>query len=58
MEYVKTLDIYKVSFHRILKLVEFAVEGCPAKGKNLVRLREHFILCRWKSKVTILQERP
>ena len=27
-------ETYKVSFPRILKLVECPMEGCPARGKN------------------------
>ena len=52
------LEVYKVSFPRILKLVDFPVEGCPSKGKTPGRIREHFMLCHWKLKVAILQEGP
>ena len=37
------LEVYKVSFPRILKSVQCPMEGCPAKAKTLGRLREHFI---------------
>ena len=52
------LEVYKVSFPRILKSVEFPVEGCPARAKNPERLREHFVFRHWKSKVAIFQEGP
>ena len=52
------LEIYKVSFPRIIKSVDCPVEGCPAKAKTLGRLREHFMFRHWKFKVTILQEGP
>ena len=47
------LDVYKVSFLRILKSLE-----CPAKSKTPGRLRENYIFHHWKSKVSILQEVP
>ena len=28
------LEVYKVSFPRILKSVDYPVEGCPAKAKT------------------------
>ena len=34
------MGVYKVSFPRILKLVECPVEGCPSKAKTPGRLRE------------------
>ena len=34
------------------------MKGCPAKSKNPVRIREHFMFRNWKSKVSILQEGP
>ena len=37
------LEVYKVSFTRILKSVDCLVEGCPAKAKTPGRLREHFM---------------
>ena len=37
------LYIYKVSFPRILKSMEFPVEGCPARAKKTGRLREHLM---------------
>ena len=37
------LEVYKVSFPRILKFVECLVKGCPARGKNPRRLRENFM---------------
>ena len=52
------LKVYKVSFSRILKLVDCPVEGCLAKAKTPGRLREHFMFCRCKSRVSILQEGP
>ena len=52
------LEVYKVSFPRILKSVDSLVEVYPAKPKNLVRLREHFMFSHWKSKLAILQEVP
>ena len=45
-------------FPLILNLVDCPVNGCPAKAKVPGRLREHFIFCHWKSKMTILQEGP
>ena len=42
------LEVYKVSFPRILKLVDCPVEGCPAKAKNPGRLREHFMFSHRK----------
>ena len=50
------LEVYKVSFPRILKLVDCPVEGCLAKEKPPGRLREQFVFCHWKLKVDILQE--
>ena len=50
------LKVYKVSFTRILKLVDCPVEGCPDKAKNPGRLREHFMFHHCKLKVDILQE--
>ena len=52
------MEVYKVSFTWILKLVDCPVEGCPAKAKTPGRLREHFIFRHWKLKVDILQEGP
>ena len=52
------LEVYKVSFYRILKSVDCPVEGCPAKAKTPGRLREHFMFRHWKSKVAIFQEGP
>ena len=52
----RVLEVYKVLFPLILKLVECAEERGPAKGKNPGRLREQFMFCYWKSKVGILQE--
>ena len=49
------LEVYKMSFPWILKLVDFPVEGLPAKAKTLGRIREHFILRHWKLNVAILQ---
>ena len=47
------LEVYKVSFPRILKSVDCLMEGCPAKAKTPGRLREHFIFfignIRWPS---------
>ena len=51
------LEVYKVSFYRILKSEEFPVEGCPAKAKTPGRLRENFMFRHWKSKVAIFHER-
>ena len=50
------LEIYKVSFPRILKSVDCLVKGCKAKAKTPGRLREKFIFCHWKLKVAILKE--
>ena len=33
------LEVYKVSFSRILKSVDCPVEGCPTKAKTPGRLR-------------------
>ena len=52
------LEVYKVSFPRILKLVECPVEGCPTKENLPGWLREQFMFCHWKLKVDILQEGP
>ena len=52
------MEVYKVSFLRILNLAECPVEGCPPRVKKPVRLRENFMFRHWKSKVTILQEGP
>ena len=52
------LEVYRVSIPWILKLVDCPAEGCLAKAKPPVRLREHFIFPHWKSKVAILQEGP
>ena len=52
------LEIYKVSFTRMLKLVHCPVEVCPAKEKDPGRIREHFMFHHSKSKVAILQEGP
>ena len=48
------LEVYKMSFTRILKLVDCPVEGFPDKAKTLGRLREYFIFCHWIPNVTIL----
>ena len=48
------LEVNKVSFPRILKLVDCPVEGCLASTKTPGRLREHFIYRHWNSKVAIL----
>ena len=50
------LELYKVLFIRIIKLVDCPVEGYPAKVKTPGSLRENFMFCHWKSKVAILQE--
>ena len=52
------LEVYKVSFPWILKLVDCPVEGCPDKAKTPGRLREHFIFLHCKLNVAILQEGP
>ena len=52
------LEVYKVSFHWILKLVDCPVEGCPAKEETPGRLKENFMFCHWKLKVDIMQEVP
>ena len=52
------LEVYKVSFFRILKSVEFSGEGYPAKKKITGRLKEHFMFHHWKLKVDIFQEGP
>ena len=52
------LEVYKVSFTRILKLVDCPVEGCPTKAETPLRLREYFMLRHRKSKVDILKEVP
>ena len=51
------LEVYKVSFPRILKLVDCPVDGCPYEAKNPGRLRENFMFRHWKSKVAIFHER-
>ena len=50
------LEVYKVSFPRILKLVDFLVGKCPAKAKKPGRLRVHFMFRHWKLEVAIFQE--
>ena len=45
-----------MSFPRILNLVDYPVEGCPAKAKIPGRLREHFMFRHLKLKVAIFQE--
>ena len=52
------LEVYKLSFPWNLKSVDCPVEGCPAKGKTPGSVREHFMFCHWKSKLSILQEGP
>ena len=52
------LEVYKVSFPRILKLVDCSVEGCLAKEIHPGKLREQFMFCHWKLKVDIFQEGP
>ena len=52
------LEVYKVSFPRILKSVDCPVEGYLAKANPPGRLREHVMLFHWKLKVAILQEGP
>ena len=52
------MEVYKVLFPWILKLVDVLVQGCLAKGKIPGRLREHFMFHHFKSKVAILQEGP
>ena len=52
------LEVYKVPFPRILKLVDCPVEGCLAKEKNPGRLRGNFMFRYWKLKVATLQEVP
>ena len=52
------LEVYKVSFPRIINLVEYLVEGCLAMKKTPGRLMEHFMFRHCKSKVAILQEGP
>ena len=51
------LETYKVSFPRILKLVECPVVGCLERAKPPGRLREHFMYLHWKSKVAIIKDR-
>ena len=48
------MEVYKVSFPRILKLVDCPVEGCPTKENLPGWLREKFMFCHWKLKVDIL----
>ena len=47
-------ETYTVSFPRILKSVEFPVEGCLAREKTPGRLREHLMYRHWKLKVAIM----
>ena len=49
------LETYKVSFLRILKLMECLVEGCPARSKNPGILKKIFMYRHWKLKVAIMQ---
>ena len=51
-------EVYKVSFQRILKLVECPVEGCLAREKKPGRLREIFMFRHCNLKVAILKEGP
>ena len=52
------LQTYVVSFPQILNMVEFPVEGCPARENNLARLHENSMYRHWKLKVVIIQEGP
>ena len=52
------LEVYKVSFPRIIKSVDCPVERCPSKAKTPGRLRRYLMFCHWKLKVAILQEGP
>ena len=52
------MEVYKVSFPRILNLMECPVEGCPDKAKKPGRIRDFFMFRHWKSKVDISQEGP
>ena len=52
------IETYLVSFPRILKSVEFPLEGCPERTKTPMRLCEHFVYQHWKAKVYIVQEGP
>ena len=52
------LEVYKVSFLRILRSVDCPMEGCLSKAKKKGRLRDQFIFRHCKSKVAILHEGP
>ena len=52
------LEVYKVLFPCILKLVECPVEGWPSKAKTPGRPREKFMSPYWKSRVAIFKEGP
>ena len=51
-------DNYRVSSPQVMTLVEFIVEGGPAKTHAPGRLWENFIYWHWKSQVEIVQEGP
>ena len=52
------IKTYMVSFPQVLKSVACPVVGCLKKVNNPGKLREHFMYCKWKSKVAIIQEGP
>ena len=43
------LEVYRVSFPRILKSAECPMEGCPTRSKNPGMLRENIMFQHWKS---------
>ena len=43
------LEVYRVSFPRIIKSVECPMEGCPTRSKNPGMLRENIMFQQWKS---------
>ena len=47
---------YVVHFPRVLKTVDFPVQGCPEVAHSARRLRDYFVYQNFWSKVEVLQE--
>ena len=45
-----------VSFPKVLQEVRCTVPGCPVVAHSAGKLREHFMFCHFRSKVSIVQE--
>ena len=51
-------ETYVVSLTRVLKLVEYLVEGLLERAHKPIRILKHFMYRHWKAKVYIPQEVP